>query len=249
MQLLELNNLNKSFGNRQILANLNLELNTRQIYSFMGANGAGKTTLFNILTGFLSADGGTIFFNGTNITNYSPIKINKLGITRTFQNLRLITELTVRENILLSFKANKGESIFNAMLPQVMLKDYYNTFDERAKEIIKQVFLEDVADNRAGEISYGQQKLLTLGCCLANEAELLLLDEPVAGINPDYREKIAILLKDIKANGKTILLIEHNADFINEVSDKIFFLSNGTVTKFDSYKELKNNSFVQEAYL
>ncbi len=247
--LLKLIDIQKSFGDREILSYLNLELEKGKIYSLMGANGAGKTTLFNILTGFLRAESGNVFFNETNITNYSPIKINKLGITRTFQNLRLITELTVRENILLSFKTNKGESLFNAMLPQIILKDYYNTFDERAKEIIKQIFLEDVADNKAGEISYGQQKLLTLGCCIANNAELLLLDEPVAGINPDYREKIATLLKDIKVNGKTILLNEHNADFINEVSDKIFFLSSGEITEFNNYDELKNNSFVQEAYL
>ncbi len=247
--MLKLNNIHKSFGDRKILSGLNLELNSGQIYSLMGANGAGKTTLFNILTGFLRADNGTVLFNERNITDCTPIKINRLGITRTFQNLRLIEGLTVKENILLSFKGNKGESIFSALLPQVMLKDYYNSFNINADQIIKQIFLSDVAGNMASEISYGQQKLLTLGCCLANNAKLFLLDEPVAGINPDYRKKIASLLTDIKAKGKTILLIEHNADFINSISDKIFFLSNGKITEFDNYQELKNDSFVQEAYL
>ncbi len=228
---------------------MNLALEPKQIYSLMGANGSGKTTLFNILTGFLSADNGSIYFKEKNITNNSPININHLGITRTFQNLRLIEGLTVKENILLSFKGNKGENIFNAMLPRIMLKEYYNSFDERAEKIIEQIFLSDVAESKAGEISYGQQKLLTLGCCLVNDAELFLFDEPVAGINPEYQNKIAILLKDIKANGKTILLIEHNADFISEISDKLFFLSNGTITNFDSYKNLKNDSKVQQAYL
>lgn len=247
--MLKIINIQKSFGDREILSGLNLELEAGAIYSLMGSNGVGKTTLFNILTGFLRADNGDIYFKEKNISNCTPIKINDLGITRTFQNLRMIEGLTVKENILLSFKGNKGENIFNAMLPGVMLKEYYNSFDERADNIIEQIFLNDVAESKAGEISYGQQKSLTLGCCLANDAELYLLDEPVAGINPDYREKIARLLKNIKANGKTILLIEHNADFINAVSDKIFFLSNGTITHFESYEKLRNDSLVQEAYL
>lgn len=247
--MLKIKNVHKSFNDRKILNGLNLELKADNIYSFMGANGAGKTTLFNILTGFLSTDAGTTYFKNKNITNCSPININHLGITRTFQNLRLIKGLSVKENILLSFKRNKGENIFNAMLPEFFFKAHYDSFSTRAEQIIEQIFLSDVAANKAGEISYGQQKLLTLGCCLANDAELFLLDEPVAGINPDYRGKIAILLKDIKANGKTILLIEHNADFINAVSDKIFFLSNGTISDFESYEEMKENSVVQEAYL
>ena len=247
--MLKIGNVHKSFDDRKILNGLNFELTAGKIYSLMGANGAGKTTLFNILTGFLSTDTGMIYFKNKNITNCSPIKINHLGITRTFQNLRIIEGLSVKENILLSFKRNKGENIFNAMLPEFILKEHYGLFDKKANEIIRQIFLNDVAENRAGEISYGQQKLLTLGCCLANDAELFLLDEPVAGINPDYRKKIASLLKDIKNDGITILLIEHNADFISDVSEIIFFLSNGTISEFQSYDELKSDSLLKEAYL
>ena len=247
--MFKIRNVYKSFDGRKILNGLNFELKAGQIYSLMGANGAGKTTLFNILTGFLSTDTGMIYFKDKNVTNCSPIKINHLGITRTFQNLRLIEGLSVKENILLSFKRNKGEIIFNAMLPEYFFKEHYNSFSTKAEQLIEQTFLSDVSESKAGEISYGQQKLLTLGCCLANDAELLLFDEPVAGINPDYREKIAALLKNIKNDGKTILLIEHNADFINAVSDKIFFLSNGKISEFQNYYELKSDSLVQEAYL
>lgn len=115
--MLKIRNVHKSFDGRKILNDLNLELKAGKIYSLMGANGAGKTTLFKMLTGFLSTDMGKIYFNDKNITTYSPIRINHLGITRTFQNLRLIEGLTVKENILLSFKGNKGENIFNSMLP------------------------------------------------------------------------------------------------------------------------------------
>ena len=247
--MLKIKNIHRSFDGRKVLNGLNLELKSGKIYSIMGANGAGKTTLFNILSGFLITDNGRIYFKNKNITNCSPIKINHLGITRTFQNLRLIEGLTVKENILLSFKGNKGENIFNALLPSFLLNEYYKSFNKKAEKTIEQIFLKNVAENKAGEISYGQQKLLTLGCCLANDAELFLLDEPVAGINLDYQEKIATLLLAIKANGKTILLIEHNADFINAVSDKIVFLSSGTVTIFDNYDQLRENTIVQEAYL
>jgi branched-chain amino acid transport system ATP-binding protein len=247
--MLKIRNVHKTFDNRKILNGLNFELKAGKIYSLMGANGAGKTTLFNILTGFLSTNAGIIYFKNQKITNFSPIKINHLGITRTFQNLRIIEGLSVKENILLSFKHNKGENIFNAMLPKFLFKEHYELFNKNANKIIQQIFLNDVTENKAGELSYGQQKLLTLGCCLANDAELLLLDEPVAGINPDYRKKIVALLKNIKNSGKTILLIEHNADFISDVSDKIFFLSNGIINVFQNYDELKSDLIVQEAYL
>ena len=247
--MLELKNIYKSFGEREILSGVNLKLEKGNVSTLMGANGSGKTTLFNIITNFLKADEGTVFFKGKRIDNLSPVTINSLGITRTFQNLRLIEGLTVSENILLAFKGNKGEKIWNALLPEVFLKKQKTYFNKRAKEIIRKVFLDDVAESKAGEISYGQQKLLTLGCCLANEADLLLLDEPVAGINPDYLGKIITLIKDIKEEGKTVLLIEHNADFIEAVSDKLFFLTDGTISTFDDYNQLRNSPKAQEAYL
>ncbi|MBM4056048.1 MAG: ATP-binding cassette domain-containing protein [Planctomycetes bacterium] len=247
--MLELINIYKSFGEREILSGVNLKLEKGNVYTLMGANGAGKTTLFNIITNFLKADKGTIFFKGKRIDNLSPVAINSLGITRTFQNLRLIEGLSVKENILLAFKGNKGEKIWNALLPGIFLWRDNEYFEQKAHEIIRKVFLDDVAESKAGEISYGQQKLLTLGCCLANEADLLLLDEPVAGINPIYWEKIVDIINEIKAAGKTVLLIEHHADFIQTISDTLLFLNDGAVSVFDDYQQLRNNPQAQEAYL
>ena len=247
--MLELKNIHKSFGEREILSGVNLKLEKGNVYTLMGANGAGKTTLFNIITNFLKAGEGTVFFRGKKIDNLSPVAVNSLGITRTFQNLRLIEGLTATENILLAFKGNKGEIIWNALLPGIFLKNDNDYFEQKANEIIRKVFLDEVAESKAGEISYGQQKLLTLGCCLANDADLLLLDEPVAGINPIYWEKIITLIKDIREEGKTVLLIEHHADFIETVSDTLLFLNDGTVSVFDDYNQLRNNPQAQEAYL
>ena len=247
--MLELNNIHKSFGEREILSGVNLKLEKGNVYTLMGANGTGKTTIFNIVTSFLKADEGTVLFKGKRIDNLSPVTINSLGITRTFQNLRLIEGLSVKENILLAFKGNKGERIWNALLPGIFLKEEKADYEQKAKDIIRKVFLDDVADSKAGEISYGQQKLLTFACCIANDAELLLLDEPVAGINPEYRNKIKNLVLHLKANGKTILLIEHNTEFIEQLSDRLFFLNSGLLMKFENYDALKNNTIVHEAYL
>lgn len=247
--MLKIRNLHRSFGDRKVISGLDLDLEPEKIYSLMGANGAGKTTLFNILTGFLKAEDGSILYKDNSIYNISPVKINHLGITRTFQDLRLIKELTVKENILLAFKGNKGENIFQAMLPISSLKDQNTALDMKAEEIIDHVFLSDEMDSKAADLSYGQQKLLTLGCCLANDAELLFLDEPVAGINQEYRGKIVQILSNLRDNGKTILLIEHHAEFIEAVSDNIYFMIKGKIKAYKTYKELKNDNEVREAYL
>lgn len=245
MSLIEIKNLTHAFNSRTILDNISFSLEKGNIYSLMGPNGSGKTTLFNIITRFLNADSGNIHFKETETTNLQPFRINRLGIGRTFQDLRLITKLTVRENILLAMKNNKSENIFYALKNEKPSEEQKT----KAENILKKFFLEDVGNNFAGEISYGQQKLLTLACCIANDAELLLLDEPVAGINPNYRNKIKDLIVQLKAEGKTILLIEHNTEFLEQVSDKLFFLNEGSLMEFENYNSFKNNSMVHEAYL
>jgi len=179
----------------------------------------------------------------------SPFKINLLGISRTFQDLRIITKLSVKENILLSMKENPTDNVLNALLPQSIHRNANKMLEQKADEIIQQFFLGEVQNSLAAEISYGQQKLLTLACCVANGASLLLLDEPVAGIQPEYRNKIATLIKQLKEQGKTILLIEHNTDFIADISDHIFFLHEGKISNFDNMETLRKNQEVLNAYL
>lgn len=215
----------------------------------MGSNGAGKTTLFNIITGFIKPQSGEIFFSEKNLTHLQPYKTNLLGISRTFQDLRIITKLSVRENIILSMKANPTDNVLNALLPESIHRNANKELEKKANEIIQQFFLSEVQNSLAAEISYGQQKLLTLACCVASGALLLLLDEPVAGIQPEYRNKIATLLKQLKEQGKTILLIEHNTDFIADVADKIFFLHDGEISTFENMETLRKDKQVMEAYI
>jgi len=247
---LELKHISFGFSaEKKILKNISLFLESGKIYALMGSNGAGKTTLFNLITGFIKPQSGDIFFGGKNITYRQPYKINRQGIGRTFQDLRLVTKLSVKENIVLAIQENSTDNWLNAMLPENFHRNTNTTLEKKATEIIDQFFLRDVQHSPAAEISYGQQKLLSLACCVANGATLLLLDEVVAGIQPEYRNKITILLKQLKEQGKTVLLIEHNTDFIADVADRIFFLHDGEISIFENMETLRKDNRVMQAYI
>jgi branched-chain amino acid transport system ATP-binding protein len=177
----------------------------------MGANGSGKTTLFNIVTGFLTADIGSITFDNQLINSKSPPEISSIGISRTFQDLRLINSLSVRENIQLVIE--KG------MFHIATLQEF-----NKVNDILDRVSLLSLSDNFCGNLSYGQQKLLTLGCCLAHDPKLFLLDEPIAGIDNENQEKIKSIVLDLKKEGKTIFQVEHNIRYIEATSDTVLVL-------------------------
>jgi branched-chain amino acid transport system ATP-binding protein len=242
--MLKIKDIHKSFGEQHILNGVSFDLEKRKVYTLVGGNGSGKTTLFNIITGFLRPDSGTIAFENQILNHKSPVEINKLGIARTFQDLRIIRSITVKENILLALKRNHSSNIFNEFR-NFNKKDYTN-----ADEIIEQVSLTQEKDSLADEISYGQQKLLTLGCCLANNSEVLLLDEPIAGIDKDNYQKVRSLIEHIsKQHNKFILQVEHNLEFIKETSDFIIFLNAGKNYVFKNYQNFMNNEDVKTYYL
>lgn len=247
--MLEIKNIHKSFGEQKVLQGLNMSIEQGKICTIIGGNGTGKTTLFNLITGFLQADRGEIWYNNMRLDKHSPVSINTKGITRTFQDLRIINQLTVKENILLSFKNNPGEKILNSLFPSIIFQKQYDKFTEKTEKILKKVHLKEVEDSLAGEISYGQQKLLTIGCCLANNAQLLLLDEPVAGIDKDNYTRIFDLILELKDEGRTILQIEHNHNFVESLSDGIWFLNDGKAFPFENYKLFINDPIVKETYL
>ena len=210
--MLELKDIHKSFGDVQVLNGVNLRLEKGFVYTLKGGNGSGKTTLINIISGFLAPTKGVVEFKGKRIAKFAPYYINRLGIGRTFQDLRLATQMTVYENILLA-------------LEKKMFANPDKEQRKRADEILEKVSLTEKRNELAGEISYGQQKLLTIGCCIANNADFLLIDEPVAGIDKDNILKITNLIKQLKHEGKTILQIEHNTDYINATSDYVLQMS------------------------
>lgn len=214
--MLELKNIHKSFGDTRVLNGVNLRLEAGLVYTLKGDNGSGKTTLINIISGFLKPDEGNVTFKGRPILSFLPYYVNRLGIGRTFQDLRLATQMTVHENIMLALEK----------------KTFANPDKEqqyRVDEILQTVSLSEKRNELAEDISYGQQKLLTIGCCIANNADLLLIDEPVAGVDKDNRFKIIELVKQLKQQGKTILQIEHHPDYIDAVSDHILKMEKGAI--------------------
>jgi len=246
---LEIKHIEKSFGENQILKDISFEVEQGKVYVLMGTNGSGKTTLFNILTGFLKPEGGQILFNNESILNKEPYLINTNGISRTFQDMRLIEEISVKENIMLSFKNQEGEKWWKALLPKNNYKTEQIENISKANEILDETFISEVSNQKAGEISYGQQKLLTLACCIANNADLFLLDEPVAGVNPIYREKLITVINILKEKGKAFIIIEHNADFISKIADKILFLNSGIIKEYENYSAMREDEQVKEAFI
>jgi branched-chain amino acid transport system ATP-binding protein len=214
--MLYLKNIHQSFGDVRVLNGVNFRLESGFVYTLKGGNGSGKTTLINIISGFLAPTQGIVEFKGKKIAKFAPYRVNRLGIGRTFQDLRLATQMTVHENILLALE----KKLFATTTAEQQ---------KRVDEILGKVSLSEKRNDLAGEISYGQQKLLTIGCCIANNADLLLIDEPVAGIDKDNLLKIKNLIKQLKQEGKTILQIEHNTDYINATSDHILQMEKGEI--------------------
>ena len=239
--MLKIKNLTKSFGSNQVLNNFSYSFKERTIYALMGANGSGKTTLFNLLSGFLPSDGGEIRFKNHPIQNLNPHQISNLGLSRTFQDMRLIPSLTVYDNILLALKNKQSEKILQALFPNKS-----EQYEEEITEIMVKTHLSKIRDSKAQDISYGQQKLLNLAVAMANDFDLLLLDEPVAGVQPEYREEILALIKGFD---KTIIVIEHNPEFIELLTDNILFLEGGNIIAEGDYATIKSNLQVQKAYL
>lgn len=248
-RFLVLEGVSKSFGGLKALNEISCCMKSGEIVGLLGPNGSGKTTLFNVITGFVRADSGKVIFRDKNLHQLSAHKIAKSGITRTFQNLRLIRRLTVLENILLTFKHQPGEQLTSLFLnwKTTATRELKNC--QTAITLLENVGLADKAHYLAEDLSYGQQKLLSIVCCLATGADLLLLDEPIAGVSPAMIDKIVPIVRDLPRQGKSVLLIEHNIDVVMEMCDHIFFMDAGTLIVQGTPNQVCNDSRVIEAYL
>jgi len=247
---LEVVKLSKTFDGIVALDSFDLEVNPGEIVALIGPNGAGKSTLFNIVTGFLRADSGSVFVRGKNVTNFPPHRMDEVGIARTFQNLRLISGISALANVQLSFPRQNGEHLIRGLTlkpRRVSLEERENR--EKALELLEDVGLKGKAFDLAGNLSYGQQKLLTLACVLAMGADILLLDEPVAGVAPQLIDIILGKIRALSQAGKTIVLIEHNIYAVEKVADRVVFMDAGRKVAEGTPSEVLTNPQVLEAYL
>ena len=246
---LEVQSVHKRFGGVVALSDFSCSLRQGHILGLIGPNGAGKTTLLNVINGFVSPDRGGVRLNGREITGTPPHARANLGVGRTFQDLRIIRQLSVLDNALLCFRKQLGEQLANVFLRWHVAEQQESTNRAEAMGLLGEVGLSEKADALADELSYGQQKLLSLVCCLAAGAELLLLDEPVAGVAPEMITKVLGIIRGLAANGKAILLIEHNLDAVTRVCDRLIFMDAGTKVTEGPPEEVRSDPRVIETYI
>jgi len=250
MEMLKVKNLSISFGGLHAVDSFSITVNKGELYGLIGPNGAGKTTVFNLLTGVYKPDMGQIFLDGENITGLSPVEINKAGIARTFQNIRLFRNLSVLDNVKIGLHNIYKYSTIAGIL---RLPSYFRTerqMNEKAYEILEVFGLEKEADNLSANLPYGKQRKLEIARALATNPKLLLLDEPAAGMNPAETEELMETITLIrKKYDVTILLIEHDMKLVAGICEKIFVLNFGTELANGRPQEVLNNPEVIKAYL
>lgn len=240
--MLRITQVKKHFGGVKALNNCSLKIKEGKITALIGPNGSGKTTLFNVISQIIDEDSGRLFLDKIEITNYLPNKVAKAGISRTFQEVRLFSNLTVKEHLEIAMN-QENESILKSLFKRK------KNNDKKIKEILDLVGFNKSMKTKGADLSYGQRKLLDLAISLAMPHKILLLDEPVAGVNPKLRKEIKKIIKKLNKKGETILVIEHDMNFIMDLVDEIFVLDAGKIIAKGKPKQIQNNKKVLKAYL
>lgn len=250
MSLLEVNALGISFGGLKAVDQFHISIEKKELYGLIGPNGAGKTTVFNLLTGVYQPNTGEILLNGENIVGSSCIEINKKGIARTFQNIRLFDKLTVLDNVKAGFFQENSYSFIEGIfrLPQYFQKE--KEMSDRALDLLSVFHLEEHALDLAGNLPYGKQRKLEIARALATNPSLLLLDEPAAGMNPNETEELMDTIRLVRDRfDMTILLIEHDMKLVSGICDRLTVLNFGQVLTEGKTQEVLHDEKVIKAYL
>ncbi len=241
--ILETTGLSKQFGGFFAVKDVSLRIKRGSIHALIGPNGAGKTTCFNLLTKFLIPTSGKILFNGRDITFVKPADIARSGLVRSFQISAVFPHLTGRENVRVALQRQRGDNFDFWRSKRVL-----DRLNERAEDLLDQVGLSDFADTTAVEMSYGRKRALEIATTLALEPEMLLLDEPMAGMGHEDIDRIAALIRRVAAN-RTVLMVEHNLNVVADLCDRITVLTRGQMLAEGVYSEVSNNPAVRQAYM
>jgi branched-chain amino acid transport system ATP-binding protein len=250
MVILTAKKVTKRFGGLEAVSKVDLEVKENAIYSIIGPNGAGKTTLFNCVTGFYTPEEGEIFLNGRNITGLSPDRVTHLGVSRTYQNIRLFKNMTAVENILVGMQPHLKSGVLGAIFRDKGTNQEEKAGVEEANRLLQFIGLKGKGDLMSKNLPYGEQRRLELGRALASKPFLLLLDEPTAGMNPSETQEMVNFIRRLRDElGITILLIEHQMRVVMSISEQISVLDFGQKIAEGTPQEIQKNPRVVEAYL
>jgi branched-chain amino acid transport system ATP-binding protein len=242
--VLKVTGLKKAYGAIQAVGGVSFEVRPGEIFGVIGPNGSGKTTLFNSMLGQITPDEGKIELNGQDVTTLGPLELNRLGVGRTFQSLQVFGKMTVRDNLIVAAQEHQG-SLFSRMFAPGD-----SGLGGKADALIEQFHISHVADKKAGELSYGQQKLVDIAMAFMSDPDLVLLDEPCAGVNPALVGGISKLLKELNQSRKgSFVVIEHNMDFVMSLCHRIMVMVEGEVLAIGTPAEIRANKQVLDAYL
>ncbi|HEU4457602.1 MAG TPA: ABC transporter ATP-binding protein [Methylibium sp.] len=242
--VLKVEGLKKAYGAIKAVDDVSFEVMPGEIFGVIGPNGSGKTTMFNSVLGQIAPDAGKIELHGRDITGVSPTQLNRLGVGRTFQTLQVFGKMTVRDNLIVAAQEHRGTMTSRMFAPTD------SGLGAKADALIEQFRIRHVADKRAGELSYGQQKLVDIAMAFMSEPALVLLDEPCAGVNPSLVGGISSLLKELnRTSSSSFIVIEHNMDFVMDLCHRVMVMVEGTVMAIGTPAEIRANKQVLDAYL
>ena len=242
--VLKVTGLKKAYGAIQAVGGVSFEVRPGEIFGVIGPNGSGKTTLFNSMLGQITPDEGKIELNGQDVTTLGPLELNRLGVGRTFQTLQVFGKMTVRDNLIVAAQEHQGTLLSRMFAPSD------SGLGGKADALIEQFHISHVADKKAGELSYGQQKLVDIAMAFMSDPDLVLLDEPCAGVNPALVGGISKLLKELNQSRKgSFVVIEHNMDFVMDLCHRIMVMVEGEVLAIGTPAQIRANKQVLDAYL